>query len=59
MEKHFTKLIFLVLLNCIGIDKPIVLEPESLKANKFKIDIHKILGLDEGQSLKPLHLFLF
>jgi len=59
MKKHFTKLIFLVFLNCIGIDKPIVLEPESFKINKFKIDIHKILGLDESQSLKPLHLFLF
>ncbi|MCK6380316.1 MAG: hypothetical protein L6Q54_03575 [Leptospiraceae bacterium] len=59
MEKLFTKLIFLVFLNCIGIDKPIVFEPESLKANKFKIDIHKILGLDGGQSLKPMHLFLF
>jgi len=29
MKKHFTKLIFLVFLNCIGIDKPIVLEPEA------------------------------
>lgn len=52
-------IILFVFFNCIGIEKPIQLTPNSFSSGSYKINIHNSLGMNTNESLKPEHIFLF
>lgn len=60
MIHNFIKILVLFLsISCIGLDQPIKFKPDSLSASKYKINIHKILGINKDEDVLPFHLFLY